>query len=385
MMKKLMIVVIRLILDQWSVESHPFRMHSDIDLLKILSEAHGISGHESEVRKLVVEEMPQHATREADGSGSVLFRHGNTGPKIMIAAHMDEIGFLVQQITDDGFLKIVPIGGWWTHSLPSQQVTVKTRSGRFISGIVGSKPPHLLPDSQKNTLMSIESLFIDVGAENREQAETEFGIRPGDPIAPKTSFTQLENRDKIAGKAFDNRAGLAAMIEASRIICSGEHPNTLLAAATVQEEVGLRGAKTITSLCKPKPDCAIILEAPPADDTPGFALSESQGRQGKGVQIRLFDPTAITNPALAELTEKTAIQSNIPYQLTVRRTGGTDAGAIHLAGEGIPCIVLGIPARYIHSHNGIIDLNDYRAAVSLTVNLVRALDSGTVARLTQYL
>lgn len=301
----------------------------------------------------------------------------------MIASHMDEIGFLVQQITDDGFLKIVPIGGWWTHSLPSQQVTIKTRTGRYITGIIGTKPPHLLPDSQKNVLMGIESLFVDVGADSRSQAELEFGIHPGDPIAPKTAFSQLENNDKIVGKAFDNRAGLAAMVEASRIICSGEHPNTLLSAATVQEEVGLRGAKTITSLHTP--DCAIILEAPPADDTPGFSPSESQGKQGKGVQIRLFDPTAITNPSLAALAEDVAIKSGIPFQLTVRRTGGTDAGALHLSGIGIPCIVLGIPTRYIHAHNGILDLNDYHAAVSLTVALVRALDAKTVASLTQYL
>ena len=368
--------LMRLILDQSPDESHLLLMHSDVDLLRTLSEAHGISGHESDVRKLLVAEMPAEASPETDGNGSVLFRHGSTGPKIMLASHMDEIGFLVQQITDSGFLKVVPIGGWWTHSLPSQQVSIKTRSGRYITGIIGTTPPHLLPDSQKNTLMSIESLFIDVGAESRSEVETELGIRPGDPVAPKTTFIELEHKGKVAGKAFDNRAGLAAMIEASRILCAGEHPNILISAATVQEEVGLRGAKTITSLCQP--DCAIILEAPPADDTPGFPPSESQGKQGNGVQIRLFDPTAITNPALAELTEKIAIQSGIPYQLTVRKTGGTDAGALHLAGAGIPCIVLGIPTRYIHSHNGIADLNDYRATVSLAVALVRALDTETV-------
>ena len=134
-----------------------------------------------------------------------------------------------------------------------------------------------------------------------------------------------------------------------------------------------------------KPDCVIVLEAPPADDTPGFAPGDSQGALGDGVQIRLFDPTAITNPRLAALAEEVAVKASIPFQLTVRRSGGTDAGALHLSGKGVPCIVLGIPTRYIHSHNGVLDLRDYCAAAELAVALVRALDHEAVESLTQYL
>ncbi|MEG0143266.1 MAG: M42 family metallopeptidase [Akkermansia sp.] len=377
-------------------------MTSDIDLLQIFSDAHGVSGHEQEIRELVMRHLgigdigdrtsishADHSSNcipdsiQTDGTGSLLIQYGTSGPKIMLAAHSDEIGFMVQQITADGFLKIVAIGGWWTHTLLSQRVTVKTRTGNKIQGVIGSNPPHLLAESQKKSLMPIDALYIDVGASSKAQAEDEFGIHLGDPIAPCSDFQHLANANRVMGKAFDNRAGLAAMVAATRIITQGAHPNILITTATVQEEVGLRGAKTITNLVQP--DCAIILEGPPADDTPGFPLSDSQGSLGHGVQVRLFDPTAITNPALAKLTEDIAIQAQIPFQLTVRRSGGTDAGALHLSGHGIPCIVLGIPTRYIHAHNGILDLNDYQAAIALTVELVRHLDAQTVASLTKYI
>ena len=189
--------------------------------------------------------------------------------------------------------------------------------------------------------------------------------------------------DWVMGKAFDNRAGLSVMIEAFKKLCREGHPNTLIAAATVQEEVGTRGARTAGVAMQP--DCVIVLEGPPADDTPGFAVTDSQGALGGGVQIRLFDPTAIANPRLAALAEKTALDAGIPFQLTVRRSGGTDAAALHLSGKGVPTIVLGIPTRYIHAHNGVLDLRDYRAAVELTVELVRALDREAVEALTHYL
>jgi len=167
------------------------------------------------------------------------------------------------------------------------------------------------------------------------------------------------------------------------LLSESYHPNRLILAGTVMEEVGLRGAKTAAHHAKP--DVAIILEGPPADDTPGFARSESQGRLGGGVQIRLFDPTAITNPRLATLAMQVARDEDIAHQVTVRRSGGTDAGSIHLYGSGVPCIVLGVPARYIHSHNSIIDINDYLAMVALTTALVRRLDQSHVDALTSYL
>lgn len=358
-------------------------MAIDLELLEKLSEARGISGHEDEVRNLVVQELEGYGGFSADGSGSLFCTSGDSGPRVMLAAHMDEIGFLVQNITGNGFLQLVGIGGWWPHTLLSQRVLVRTRSGRSIQGVIGSRPPHFLPEGQRNSVMSMDALFVDVGAESAEQVRDEFGIHPGDPVAPDVKFSRLENPFRVMGKAFDNRAGLSVMVEAFRVLSREERPNILIAAATVQEEVGTRGAKTAGAAMRP--DCVIVLEGPPADDTPGFSPADSQGALGGGVQIRLFDPTAITNPRLAALAEEAAVKAGIPFQLTVRRSGGTDAGALHLSGKGTPSIVLGIPTRYIHAHNGVLDLRDYRAAVDLTVALVRALDRDAVEALTRYL
>lgn len=370
-------------LDLEGAFSHARPMAIDSDLLKKFSEAHGISGHEDEVRALVAQELSGCGEFSSDGSGCLFCTHGDSGPRVMLAAHMDEIGFLVQNITGNGFLQLVGIGGWWPHTLLSQRVLVKTRSGRSIQGVIGSRPPHFLPEGQRNSVMAMDALFVDVGAESVEQAREEFGIHLGDPVVPDVAFSRLENPFRVMGKAFDDRAGLSVMVEAFKTLCREGHPNTLIAAATVQEEVGTRGAKTAAAAMQP--DCVIVLEGPPADDTPGFSPADSQGALGSGVQVRLFDPTAITNPRLAALAEAAAVKASIPFQLTVRRSGGTDAAAFHLSGKGVPCIVLGIPTRYIHAHNGVLDLRDYRAAADLTVALVRALDRQAVEELTQYL
>lgn len=184
-------------------------------------------------------------------------------------------------------------------------------------------------------------------------------------------------------KAFDNRVGMAGVIQSGQILATSQHPNRLILCGTVQEEVGLRGARTAAAFSNP--DVAIVLEGPPADDTPGFSRAECQGRLGGGVQIRVFDPTAIANPRLVALAVETARAEGIQHQITVRRSGGTDAGSFHLSNHGVPSIVLGVPARYIHSHNAIIDINDYLQMAALVIALARKLDQPTVDGLTAYL
>jgi len=353
-----------------------------ISLLQELTEAHSVPGHEDEVRAIFVDELESHGELSSDGSGSVFCESGS-GPRVMVAGHMDEVGFLVQNITLDGFLQFVAVGGWWEHSLLSQRVEIRTRRGDKIVGVVASKPPHFLPASQRSQIIPLDQMFIDVGASSREEAERDMGIHIGDPIAPVSAFTPMSREDYFMAKAFDNRVGMAATIQSGQILSASGHPNRLILAGTVMEEVGLRGAKTAAYAMKP--DVAIVLEGPPADDTPGFARSEAQGRLGGGVQIRLFDPTAITNPRLAALAIQVAREEGIPHQVTVRRSGGTDAGSFHLSGSGVPSIVLGVPARYIHSHNSIIDLNDYLAMVALTTALVSRLDQTQVDALTSNL
>ncbi len=354
-----------------------------VSLLQELTEAHSVSGHEDEVRAIFVDELEESGELSADRNGSVFCETGDEGPRVLVAGHMDEVGFMVQNITPEGYLQFVGIGGWWEHSLLSQRVEVLTRGGDKILGVIASRPPHFLPEAQRRQVMTIDQMFIDVGAESRRDVVENFGISLGDPVAPVSEFTALTREDHFMAKAFDNRVGMAGTIQAGQILAQSAHPNRLILCGTVQEEVGLRGAKTAAVFAEP--DVAIVLEGPPADDAPGFNRSECQGRLGGGVQIRLYDPSAITNPRLARLAIETARAEGIPHQVTVRRSGGTDAGSFHVANEGVPSIVLGVPARYIHSHNAIIDLNDYLQMVALTIALVRRLDEESVAGLVTYL
>jgi endoglucanase len=354
-----------------------------VSLLQELTEAHSVSGHEDEVRAIFVDELAESGELSADRNGSVFCETGDVGPRVLVAGHMDEVGFMVQNITSDGFIQFLGIGGWWEHNLLSQRVEILTRGGEKVLGVVASRPPHFLPEAQRRQVMTIDQMFIDVGAESRREVVENFGISLGDPIAPVSAFTPMGREDLYMAKAFDNRVGMAGAIQAGQILSQSAHPNRLILCGTVQEEVGLRGAKTAANFAKP--DVAVVLEGPPADDTPGLAKSDCQGRLGGGVQIRLFDPSAITNPRLARLAIETARQEGIPHQVTVRRSGGTDAGSFHVANQGVPSIVLGVPARYIHSHNAIIDLNDYLHMVALAIALVRRLDDETVEGLVTYL
>ncbi len=354
-----------------------------VSLLQELTEAHSVSGHEDEVRAIFVDELEECGELSSDNNGSVFCETDGAGPRVMVAGHMDEVGFMVQNITGDGFIQFVAIGGWWEHNLLSQRVEILTRGGDKILGVVSSRPPHFLPEAQRRQVMSIDQMYIDVGADSRRDVIEEFGISLGDPIAPSSEFTPMARDDYFMAKAFDNRVGMAGVIQAGQILSQSKHANRLILCGTVQEEVGLRGAKTAANFIKP--DVAIVLEGPPADDTPGFFRPDSQGRLGGGVQIRMFDPTAITNPRLARLAIETAREEGIPHQVTVRRSGGTDAGSFHQANHGIPSIVLGVPARYIHSHNAIIDINDYLHMISLTIALARRLDQPTVEGLVTYL
>jgi endoglucanase len=288
---------------------------------------------------------------------------------------------MVQNITPEGFLRFVPLGGWWEHSLLSQRVEVRTQNGDKIVGVVSSMPPHFLSPAQRQQVITIDQLFIDVGASSREEVINDLGIALGDPVAPVSAFTPMAKEDIYMAKAFDNRVGMAGAIHAG--LLAGETENRLILGGTVQEEVGLRGAKSSANFIKP--DAVVVLEGPPADDTPGFLRMECQGQLGAGVQIRMFDTSAIGNPRFAQFAIETAKREGIPHQVTVRRSGGTDAGSFNIANEGIPCVVLGVPARYIHSHNAIIDLNDHLHMVALATALARQLNEKSVSELTRYL
>jgi endoglucanase len=348
---------------------------SSIKLLQSLTEADAIAGHEEEVRRIFQAQLEGIGTIQKDRLGSIFCTkqgHAET-PRVMLDSHLDEVGFIVQRITSAGYVKFIPVGGWWTHTLLAQRVNILTRRGK-VTGVIGSIPPHLLSDDSRNKVMDVKDLYIDIGVESSEQATEAYGVQPGCPIVPYTLFMPMTDPKLFSAKAFDNRVGVALVIETLQKL--GEHPNAVIGTGSVQEEVGLRGARTVAPTIQP--DVAIVLEGPPADDIPGFDREEMQGKLGDGVQIRLYDPTMISNPRLCDVVIETAKAHKIPHQLAVRRSGGTDAGAIHQTGRGVPSIVLGVPVRYIHSHVSIINIDDYLATLDLLLHLIPQLDQSVI-------
>ncbi|MDA0813207.1 MAG: M42 family metallopeptidase [Verrucomicrobia bacterium] len=363
----------------------PATEESALKLLRELTETPAVPSFEDGVRKIVARELQDCGAVAHDRNGSVYCERPSPagGPRVLVTGHMDEVGFMVQNIAAEGFIQFVPLGGWWTHTLLAQRVNVLTATGESILGVICSTPPHFLSAEARAKVLPIEKLFIDVGAGSREEATGAFGIQVGDAIAPETAFSQMRNPKFLMAKAFDNRVGIGLTIQTLQALRGESLPNALIGLATVQEEVGVRGATTAARATRP--DVALVLEGAPADDTPGFNRNDSQGQLGTGVQVRIMDPTAIMSRRLVDFVKEVATENGIPHQLTVRRSGGTDARAIHLSGEGVPTVVLAVPARYIHSHNSIIHIDDYLAAHQLICALVKRLDASVVSGLTQFL
>ncbi len=349
-------------------------------LLERLTLAPGAPGAEDAVRDIVREQLEGVGPLSYDRLGSVICekKGGARAPRVVLDAHMDEVGFMVQSVTDEGKLRFVPLGGWWGHVLLGQRVDVAAQTGT-VPGVIGSKPPHFLAPGERDKVISLDKMYIDVGAGRREEVE-KLGIQVGDPVVPHGEWVEMGVDGVLSSKAFDNRVGVGLLCEALGALQGVDHPNTVVGVAAVQEEVGCRGA--ITASAGAAPDVAVVLEGTPADDLPGF--TERQGVLGRGPQVRLFDPTAISNRRLVRVVEDVAREQGIDIQLAVRRSGGTDARSIHTHGLGVPTVVVGVPARYIHTHASLIQWRDYQASHQLVVALLSRLDEPTVASLTDF-
>jgi len=338
-------------------------------LLKKLSDAPGVSGFEEEIRNIIIDELKDHVDEvEVDQMGNVITtRKGKPdGKKIMLAAHMDEIGLMIRYIDKDGFIKFSKIGGINDQMLLNQEVTIHTDDGEVI-GVIGSKPPHRMKESERKKILDYENMFIDIGAKNREEAETR--VKLGDPITINQEFTQLGNFYK--GKALDNRIGCAIMIE---VMKRAETDATIYGVGTVQEEVGLKGAKT--SAFKLNPDMALALDVTIAGDHPGIKEEDAPAKMGKGPAVILVDASGrglITHPMVKKLIITAGNEDVIPYQLEVSEGGTTDATAIHLTREGIPTGVISPPTRYIHTPVSVVDMEDVENAVNLILAVLKRL------------
>ena len=350
------------------------------ELLKNLTEVNGIPGYEEPVRALVREYFEPFGELSQDKLGSVICTvpGSQPAPKVMLAGHMDEIGLMVKLITKEGFLRFLPLGGWFDQVLLGQRVVIKTSKGDVV-GIIGAKPPHLLPAEERSKVVKKDDMYIDIGASSQEEVE-EAGVRLGDPVIPRADFVELAGGKTYMSKAFDDRVGVALMVSALDELKGGDHPNTIYAVSTVQEEIGVRGATT--SVWAVDPDVAIVLESDIAGDVPGIKPEESSVKLGKGPSMLLYDARMVPNLKLRDLVMSTAEEMGIPLQTSTVLGGATDGAAIHLHHAGVPTIVLSVAARHIHSDSSIIHRDDYDNAVKLLVGLLKKLDAETVAGLT---
>lgn len=347
------------------------------ELFKELTEAFGPSGYETDVRTIMARHFEKNLKVSTDNLGSVVGYHEGDakGPKVLLAAHMDEVGFMVKKVTKNGYIYFLPLGGWWPQVLLSQRVKVRTRKGDF-EGIVGSKAPHAMKEEERKKVPEMDNLFIDIGVLG-ENSLKNADIRPGDPIVPVSPFSVLQN-GVLASKAWDDRVGCAALSEIAEKL--PKHSSRLYLAGTVQEEVGLRGARTVAGLVEP--DISIAIDVSLSSDSPGED-SEALERFGAGAAVLIYDSTMIPNLKFRDFVCETAEAEGIKYHLASLR-GGYDTGVIHISKIGVPSIALGLPARYIHSHVGVIYEEDYAALERLLRALIERLDSSKASEIAKF-
>lgn len=327
-------------------------------LLARFSNAHGLSGYEDEVAALLRDELePLVDEVRTDTMGNVIGVRTGDGPTVMVAAHMDEIGLMVSHIDKEGFLRVVPVGGWFDQTILSQRVVIRTRTGDAVTGVVGARPPHIMNAEDRKKVVKLREMFVDCGATSAEEAEA-MGVEIGSPITIDRTFKPLGN-DLVTGKAFDNRAGVTMMVAALRSLRGQEVHATIQAVGTVQEEVGLKGART--SAYGLTPDVAIATDVTIPGDHPGVTQNDVHVVTGRGPAITVLDAGGrgiIAPPPVLRWLRGSAEQNDIPYQLDVGNGGTTDASAINITKTGIPCTVLSVPARYIHSPVEVLSLTD---------------------------
>lgn len=342
--------------------------------IKKLTEVQSVSGFEHQIREVIREEMTPYVDEiQQDGLGGIFGlrkAEKEDAPKLMVAAHMDEVGFMLASITDKGFFRVIPLGGWNPQVVSAQRFTLQTRNGDYPV-VSSSIPPHLLRGKEAKS-QKVTDILFDGGFTSKEEAE-EFGVRPGDTIVPDVETIIMANGKTVLGKAWDNRYGVTAVLEALKDLKDEKLPSHLIAGANVQEEVGLRGTKG--AVRKFDPDVFFAVDCSPADDV--YGKDDSFGKLGEGVLLRIQDPGFILSKEMREYLLDTAETHDIPYQYFVSK-GGTDAGAAHQLNNGIPSAVIGMCARYIHTHQTMFRIDDYDAALEMVKQIILTFDQSTL-------
>ncbi len=343
----------------------------NLDLLKRLCESAGIAGREDAIRDIVLDEMRGLVDEvSVDALGNVVgVLKGNGGPRVMILAHMDEIGFLVKHVDDKGFIRVHPVGGFDARVLPAQRVIVHGHAGDELLGVMttAAKPIHLLDPSEIKP-PKVEELYVDVGLPGDEVRKR---VEVGDMITLQRTVETVGNN--VIGKAFDDRICVFQMLEALRAL-DGPVPAEIIAVATTQEEVGLRGATT--SSYHVDPDIGIALDVTLAMDIPGAQEQDAVTKLGEGVAIKIMDSSTISSYPLVRHMREVARAAGIAHQLEILPRGGTDAGAVQRVRGGVPAITLSIPTRYVHTVNEMCSRSDIQAAIDLLAEYLRHAHEG---------
>lgn len=348
--------------------------------IKEVTELQGLPGFEGPVRNYLRNRLTPHVDRiETDGLGGIFGIKNSLiadAPRLMVAAHMDEVGFMISDIKADGTFRVVPLGGWNPLVVSSQAFQLILDDGRQIPAISGSMPPHLSRGNNGNpSLPAIEDIIFDAGFTSKEES-WDFGVRPGNLLVPKNETILTANEKNIISKAWDNRYGILMVAELLENLVDQNLPNHLIAGANVQEEVGLRGAMVSTT--KFDPDIFLAVDCSPAGDIFG-----EQGSIGDGTLIRFYDPGHIMLPNMRDFLLTTAEEAGIKYQYYCGK-GGTDAGAAHLKNTGIPSTTIGVCARYIHSHQTLYSMDDFVEAQAFLQAIVKKMDKSTVELIKHY-
>lgn len=343
----------------------------EIKFLEKLSNAFGPSGNEVEVAEILQKELEAYADEtRIDKLGNIIFHHnGKEGyPRIMLAAHMDEVGFIVTFIEENGFLRFDTIGGITNIVMPGQRILLRGDKG-FLKGLIGTKPPHLMTPEEQAKIIPKEDLFIDIGAETLNQAK-EKGVDVGTTGVFDVEFTDLGD-GYYRGKALDDRAGCSVLATVFKSL--KDSPYNVVAVGSVQEELGIRGAKT--AAWQLDPDFGLALEGTFVSDVPTTRPDRVSSRIRGGPVVTIMDRTAFTHPHVLKTLIKVGRDEAIPFQFKQVPLGGTDAGAIHLTKAGVPSGTVAIPCRYIHGPASVMHINDLTNAVRLVTGFVKAISN----------
>ena len=351
---------------------------SDLELIEKLCNARGASGFEDEVIAIAREYCADFATFKEDSMRNLyIYPNYNKGgrPEVLLDAHSDEVGFMIQAIKPDGTLRFIPIGGWNEKSLPSSKVQIFTSSG-YIGGVIAAMSPHLMSADQRNAPVSYDNLAIDIGATSAKEAE-EMGVEIGAPVVPLSDFEYDKKRGVLFGKAFDDRLGVAAMLKCLKLLKDEKLSVDIIGVISSQEEVGERGITA--AMYNVKPAAAICFEGCPADDTSAPSYMIQDALHG-GVMLRYMDRTVICTPRFTAFARDTAKEKGIKVQMAVRSGGGNNGAYIISSNGATPVIVAGIPVRYIHTFNCIAAYEDVESCVNFGVELCKSLNKEIIER-----